>query len=99
MIRFVAFAIAVIATTSSLAQDYPSRPIQLVVPFSAGGAVDSVGRLMAQKLTDRLGKPVVVDNRPGAHGLIANEIAARSKPAVTRCFTERSVRSRSIPAR
>ena len=60
------------------AQDYPTRPVQLVVPFSAGGAVDAVGRLMAQKLSDRLGKPVVVDNKPGASGNIGAQGVARA---------------------
>ena len=60
------------------AQDYPSRPVQMIVPFSAGGAVDAVGRLMAQKLSDRLGKPVIVENRPGASGNIGANAVARS---------------------
>jgi tripartite-type tricarboxylate transporter receptor subunit TctC len=60
------------------AQDYPSRPVQIIVPFSAGGAVDAVGRLMAQKLSDRLGKPVIVENRPGASGNIGAHAVARS---------------------
>jgi tripartite-type tricarboxylate transporter receptor subunit TctC len=62
------------------AQDYPNRPVQIVVPFSAGGAVDAVGRLMAQKLSERLGKPVVVENKPGASGNIGAQAVARAAP-------------------
>jgi tripartite-type tricarboxylate transporter receptor subunit TctC len=62
------------------AQEYPTRPVTIVVPFSPGGAVDAVGRLMAQKLTERLGKPVVVDNKPGASGNIGAQAVARASP-------------------
>jgi len=49
------------------AQDYPNRPVTLVVPYPAGGGLDVLARTLAQKLADRLGKPFVVDNRPGRH--------------------------------
>jgi len=52
------------------AQDYPNRPVTLVVPYAAGGGLDVLGRMLAQKLSDRLGKPFVVDNRPGAGTVI-----------------------------
>jgi tripartite-type tricarboxylate transporter receptor subunit TctC len=71
------FALLVGADTAR-GQDYPSRPVQIIVPFSAGGAVDAVGRLMAQKLSERLGKPVVVENRPGASGNIGAQAVVRS---------------------
>ena len=82
--RFRSF-LAVIACALALtglayAQDYPNRPVQLIVPFSAGGAVDAVGRLMAQKLSERLGKPVVVENKPGASGNIGAQFVARASP-------------------
>ena len=73
-----AIVAAIVATGAVHAQDYPTRSVQLVVPFSAGGAVDAVGRLMAQKLSDRLGKPVVVDNKPGASGNIGAQAVARA---------------------
>ena len=77
-IAAIAFLWAAAVSGVLHAQDYPNRPVQLVVPFSAGGAVDAVGRLMAQKLSDRLGKPVVVENRPGASGNIGAQGVARA---------------------
>ena len=57
---------------------YPSRPVRLVVPWPAGGGADTVGRAMAQELSIALGQQVVVDNRPGAAGIIGTELAARA---------------------
>jgi len=62
------------------AQPYPDRPIRLIVGFPPGGAADILGRHAAQQLTEALGQQVVVDNRGGAGGLIATEIAARTNP-------------------
>ena len=61
-------------------QDYPNRPIRLIVPFGPGGGSDYVGRLVAVKLTERMGQQVVVDNRPGAASLVGTEIAAHAAP-------------------
>src|SRR4051812_9912588 len=71
-------ALAFIAPTH--AQEYPAKPIRLVVPYSPGGPVDIVGRLTAQKLTDELKQQVIVDNRAGGGGNIAVEIVAKSLP-------------------
>jgi tripartite-type tricarboxylate transporter receptor subunit TctC len=60
------------------AQGYPERPVRVIVPLSAGGSADIVGRLLAQKLSERLGQQFVIDNRPGAGSLIGTEIAARA---------------------
>jgi len=60
------------------AQEYPSKPIRLIVPLSPGGLVDTFARTLGQHLTDRLGQPVVADNRPGASQAIAAEALARS---------------------
>ncbi len=59
---------------------YPDRPVRLIVGFPPGGAADILGRIAAQQLTERLGQQVVVDNRGGAGGLVATEIAARGAP-------------------
>jgi tripartite-type tricarboxylate transporter receptor subunit TctC len=67
-------------TASAVAQDYPTKPVRLIVPFPPGGSNDVVGRMIALQLSDRLGKQVVVDNRGGAGGVLGTEIAANSMP-------------------
>jgi len=62
------------------AQPYPSRPVRLVIPFSPGGATDVPGRLITQKLAERFGQQIIVDNRPGAGSAIGSEIVARAQP-------------------
>jgi tripartite-type tricarboxylate transporter receptor subunit TctC len=64
----------------SSAQQFPSRPITLVVPYAAGGNVDVSTRILQAAIVDSLGKPVLVENRPGAGGIVAGEYVARSKP-------------------
>jgi tripartite-type tricarboxylate transporter receptor subunit TctC len=63
-----------------LAQQYPSKPVKIVVPFTPGGAVDIVGRTLGERLAATLGQPFVVDNRPGAGGIVGSEIVARAAP-------------------
>jgi len=65
---------------SSPAQDYPSRPVTLVVPYPAGGGLDALARVLGQKLADRLGKPVVVENRTGAGTVIGAASVAKAAP-------------------
>ncbi len=73
--------IAVITATAVLAADsYPSKPVRLIIPFPPGGSNDIVGRLIAAKLSERLGKQVVVDNRGGAGGVLGSEMAAKAEP-------------------
>ena len=78
----LAFAVtlSVLATFSAHAQTYPNRPIRLVVPFAAGGAVDVLARLLAGKLSDQVGQPVIVENRAGAGGTLAADQVAKSAP-------------------
>ena len=73
-------ACLVAATTTALAQSYPSRPIRVVVPFTPGTGMDIIGRNVGPKLSERLGQPVVIDNRPGASGNLGAELVAKSSP-------------------
>lgn len=73
-------AAAAPAVLAQSAANYPDKPVRLVVPFSAGGALDVVGRLLGQKLSDAWGRPVVIDNRVGAGGNIGAEFVAKSAP-------------------
>ena len=74
-------ASAMIATvTAAQAQDYPNRPVRLIVPFAAGGPTDTIARVVAQKLTEGIGQQVVVDNRAGAGGNIGMGLAASAQP-------------------
>ena len=65
---------------SAMAQNYPSRPIKMVVPFPAGGTTDIVARIVAQRMSETMGQPVIVDNRAGAGGAIGAELVAKSPP-------------------
>ena len=60
------------------AQTYPTGPVRVIVPFPPGGGVDSMGRILAQKLTESFGKQFLVDNRAGANGMIGSELAAKA---------------------
>jgi tripartite-type tricarboxylate transporter receptor subunit TctC len=66
--------------TVAFAQTYPDKPIRLIVGDAPGGSPDTLGRLLAQRLSESLGQPVVVDNRPGAGGLLAADLAAKAPP-------------------
>jgi tripartite-type tricarboxylate transporter receptor subunit TctC len=67
-------------TSTSSGQAYPAKPVRLILPFPPGGPTDLLGRVIAQKLSDQLGQPVVVDNRGGAGGNLGVELAAKSPP-------------------
>jgi tripartite-type tricarboxylate transporter receptor subunit TctC len=75
-----ALLLAAFTTVNASAQAYPSKPVRVIVPFSAGGATDIVTRVVAQKLYEIWGQTVVVDDRAGASGNIGGEIAAKSNP-------------------
>jgi tripartite-type tricarboxylate transporter receptor subunit TctC len=81
MLFFLFLALAAPATPVFAAADtYPSRPVRLIIPWLPGGSNDLVGRQIAAKLSERLGKPVVIDNRGGAAGIIGTEAAAKAEP-------------------
>jgi tripartite-type tricarboxylate transporter receptor subunit TctC len=65
---------------SAWAQGYPSKPIKMVVPYAAGGAADITARVLGQKMSESLGVPVVVDNKPGANGMIGTDAVAKAAP-------------------
>ena len=73
-------AVALIASQGAMAQDYPTRPIKMSVGFSPGGFTDTLGRLIAHELQERMGQPVIVENRAGAAGTIGADFVAKSKP-------------------
>jgi tripartite-type tricarboxylate transporter receptor subunit TctC len=68
------------AAPNSIAQSFPSKPIRLVVGYTSGGPTDTTARMVAQRLTERMGQPVIVDNRPGASGRLGKERVATSPP-------------------
>jgi tripartite-type tricarboxylate transporter receptor subunit TctC len=73
-------AMACVLSIGAMAQDYPLKPIRLIVPYSPGAANDALARLVARRFTDTLGQPVVVENRPGSDGDIGASFVATSKP-------------------
>src|SRR3984893_18527792 len=81
----LALAAALFATpilaTQCLAQDYPARPIKIIVPFGAGGPADVTARLIGNVLQENFGQPIVVENRTAAGGVIGAQEAAKSPPA------------------
>jgi tripartite-type tricarboxylate transporter receptor subunit TctC len=75
-----ALALLLALAGSAAAQDYPTKPVRLIIPFPPGGSNDVVGRMIATRLGERLGKQVVVDNRGGAGGVLGTEVAASAAP-------------------
>ena len=81
MRRIVLFAtMLAVAGAACAQQDYPNRPLRMIVPWPPGQATDLVGRVMAQKMSDVLGQQIVIDNRAGAGGMIGTDIAAKAAP-------------------
>ena len=76
-----AFGLLLVCTTVAAAQDYPTKPVRLIIPFAPGGSVDIVARLVASRLSDRLGQQVTPDNRAGAGGIIARRDWPAKAPA------------------
>ncbi len=78
--RIAAAVLAALAAPLATAQDYPNRPVRVIIGFSAGSGVDVSARIIAQKLNESWGQPVIADNRPGAGGTIAAQIASGANP-------------------
>jgi tripartite-type tricarboxylate transporter receptor subunit TctC len=78
--RTTALIGSLLLCAAALAQDYPAKPLRFIVPFPPGGGNDTVARAIAQQMSPALGQPVVIDNRPGAGGLVGNEYAAKQPP-------------------
>jgi len=76
----LAAGLAALLATAAAAQDYPTKPVRMIIPFPPGGSNDVVGRVIATHLGERLGKQVIVDNRAGAGGVIGTEVAANAPP-------------------
>lgn len=75
-----ASVLALCAGATAQAQTYPSKPIKMVVPFAAGGATDVLARVIGQKLAASMGQPVIIDNKPGAAGIIGTDAVAKAAP-------------------
>lgn len=81
LLRYVGLAlVAALLPQASLAQDFPNRPIKLIVPFPAGGPADTIARVVGGKMQDLIGQPVVIDNRGGAGGITGVDAVAKAEP-------------------
>src|SRR3954465_12896255 len=82
MLRILSAGLVALLALSGAAsaQDYPNRPIRIIVPFPPGGNGDSVARLLGQEMTKGLGQPVLVENKPGAGGSIGGDLVAKATP-------------------
>lgn len=78
--RLFALFISLLLSTSAIAQAYPSKPIRYIVPFPPGGSSDLIARVIAPKMSERLGQPIVVENRPGAGGMLGVDVVAKAEP-------------------
>lgn len=79
-VAVLAGLVALSITASAFGQEYPTRTVRIVIPYGAGGPTDIVGRVLAQKMSDTMGQPVIVENRIGAGGIVGTEYVARSAP-------------------
>lgn len=80
IIRTVLLACLAGTALGAVAQSYPTRPVRLIIPFPPGGTLDTVGRMLAQKLGEQMGQPLVVENKPGGNGTIGAEAVAKAHP-------------------
>ena len=80
LFTLVAAAVAALSPSDAVAQGYPNKPVRMIIPFTAGGFSDVVGRVVGQKLSEALGQSIVIDNRPGASGIIGTDILVKAQP-------------------
>ncbi len=80
LLRYTAFALLAGIAATAPAQSYPTKPVRFLVPFGPGGVGDITARVVAEKMSTALGQQVIVDNRPGAGGVVASEIVAKAAP-------------------
>jgi len=81
MTKFMlALAAALVLAGNAHAQPYPAKPIRFILPFPTGSATDQIARIVGKEMSDMLGQPIVVENKPGAGGAIAAEFVAKSAP-------------------
>jgi len=80
ILRSTVFALLALAAGFAQSQQYPTKPVRIIAPFAPGGGTDFIARLIAQKLTERLGQQVIVENKPGAGGNLGAEFAVKSAP-------------------
>src|SRR5437867_12758962 len=80
ILRSAIFAVLALAAGLAQSQNYPTKPVRIIAPFAPGGGTDFIARLVAQKLTERLGQQVIVENKPGAGGNLGAEFAVKSPP-------------------
>ncbi len=80
MLRSALVVLALAASVSAAAQDYPTRPVKIIVPYGVGGPADIYGRFIASKLQDALGQPFVVEDHPGGGSIVGSELVAKSAP-------------------
>jgi tripartite-type tricarboxylate transporter receptor subunit TctC len=70
--------ITALSVSVSFAQSYPNRPVRVIIPFPPGGTLDAVGRMLAQKLSEQMGQPFVIENKPGGNGIIGADLVAKA---------------------
>jgi tripartite-type tricarboxylate transporter receptor subunit TctC len=80
VMRSLTFIVLAVAASTAPAQEYPAKPVRMIIPFPPGGSNDVVGRMIAVQLGDRLGRQIVIDNRGGAGGVIGSDLAAKAAP-------------------
>jgi tripartite-type tricarboxylate transporter receptor subunit TctC len=80
ILRSAVFALLALAASLAQSQQFPTKPVRIIAPFAPGGGTDFIARLIAQKLTERLGQQVIVENKPGAGGNLGAEFAVKSAP-------------------